>query len=117
MSKKEPSTNRIPAVTRRRFVQSASIAVAAVATGLTGRRAFAENLPRVSEDDPMAQALNYVHDASTVDEAKRPADRYCYNCSLYAGSADDEWAGCSIFPGKAVAGRGWCSTWAPKSNS
>jgi hypothetical protein len=24
------------------------------------------------------------------------------------------WAGCSIFPGKAVAGRGWCSAWSPK---
>ncbi len=116
MSDKQSNTNRIPAVSRRRFVQGATISVALVATGLSGRRAYAEKLPQLSEDDPMAKALNYVHDASAVDAAVRPADRYCYNCSLYAGGADDEWAGCSIFPGKAVAGRGWCSTWAPKSN-
>ena len=111
MSEKELNNSRIPAVTRRRFVQSATLAVAAVATGLTGRRTFAENLPRVSEDDPMAKALNYGHDASTVDAAKRPSDRFCYNCSLYAGGADEEWAGCSIFPGKEVNAKGWCNAW------
>ena len=62
----------------------------------------------------MAKALNYVHDAGTVDAAMRASDRYCNNCALYAGDADDEWAKCSIFPGKVVAGRGWCSAWAPK---
>jgi hypothetical protein len=115
MSQKIASTHR-NTMTRRRFVQAASISVALVATGLTGRRAYAENLPQLSEDDAMAKALSYVHDASTVDESTRPADRYCNNCSLYAGGADDEWAGCGIFPGKAVAGRGWCSAWAPKAN-
>ena len=114
MSEKESNSNRTPTVSRRRFVQSATIAVAAFATGLTGRRAYAENLPRLSEDDAMAKALNYVHDAGTVDEATRPADRFCHSCGLYAGEAGDEWAGCSIFPGKAVAGGGWCSAWTPR---
>ncbi|NNL55777.1 MAG: High potential iron-sulfur protein, partial [Woeseia sp.] len=77
----------------------------------------ASELPRVEEDDPMAKALNYVHDARSVDAAKRFSDRYCNNCALYAGSEQDDWAGCSIFPGKAVAGKGWCSVWAPKAQS
>lgn len=114
MSEKESSTDRNPAFNRRRFVRSATIAIAAFATGLAGRRAYAENLPQLSEDDAMAKALNYVHDANTVDDSVRPVDRFCYNCSLYAGEADDEWAGCSIFPGKAVAGGGWCSAWTPR---
>ena len=114
MRDNEPNTIRTAAVSRRRFIQSAGIAAAVVAAGLKGDRVYAEELPRLSEDDPMAKALNYVHDASTVDAATRPADRFCNNCNLYAGDAADEWAGCSIFPGKAVAGRGWCSAWVAK---
>jgi hypothetical protein len=81
---------------------------------LTGRNAAASELPPISEDDPMAKALNYVHDAGDADTAKRIQGSYCNNCILYAGEPDDEWAGCSIFPGKAVAGAGWCNVWAKK---
>ena len=81
--------------------------------GMTAASAQEAALPKVNEEDPMAKALNYVHDAKTVDAAKRPSDRLCNNCALYQGAVDDEWGGCSIFPGKAVAGRGWCSAWAP----
>ena len=105
---------RVDWLSRRRFIKSAGAATTAVTIGF-GTSAFgAEDLPRVNEDDPMAKALNYVHDAKTVDAAKRPSDRYCNNCALYAGDADDSWAKCSIFPGKVVAGQGWCSAWAPK---
>jgi hypothetical protein len=74
-------------------------------------------LVRLEENNPTAKALNYVHDAKTIDAAKRFSDRFCNNCALFAGDSDDEWAGCSIFPGKAVANQGWCSVWAPKQNS
>ena len=101
-------------MSRRQFVKSASAATAMVSAGV-GASAFAnDDIPRVNEADPMAKALNYVHDAGTVDAAKRFSDRFCNNCALYAGSVEDEWAGCSIFPGKNVAGRGWCTAWAPK---
>ena len=104
--------SRLSLLSRRRFVQSAGAATVAIGFGTTTIRA--EELPRVNEEDTMAKALNYVHDAGTADAAKRFSDRYCNNCALYAGNADDEWAKCSIFPGKVVAGRGWCSAWAPK---
>ena len=116
MSKYNANFHKMPSLTRRQFVQSASVAAALVAAGLPGHRAVASELPRVGEDDPMAKALNYVHDAGSVDAAKRPSDRFCSNCALYAGSPEEEWAGCSIFPGKSVAGRGWCSAWAPKQS-
>lgn len=103
-----------PNLTRRRFVKTAGAVTAIGATGLNSLQALADDLPRVSEDSDMARALNYKHDAQTVDAAMRASDRYCYNCALFAGAEDEPWAGCSIFPGKAVAGRGWCSAWSPK---
>ena len=113
---KKARRSRLSLLSRRRFIKTAGAATSAVTIGF-GTSAFgAEDLPRVNEDDPMAKALNYVHDAKTVDAAKRFSDRYCNNCALYAGDADDKWAKCSIFPGKLVAGEGWCSAWAPKQS-
>ena len=103
-------------MTRRRFFASAGAAAAVVTTGITYTQAD-ETLVRLDENDPTAKALNYVHDAKTVDAAKRFSDRFCNNCALFVGESDDEWAGCSIFPGKAVANQGWCSVWAPKTTS
>jgi len=95
-------------------VRASGAAATVVTTGF-GKFAFAStDLPRVKEDGPMAAALNYVHDARTFDAAKRPSDRFCHNCALFAGTSDDEWEKCSIFPGKVVAADGWCSAWAPK---
>lgn len=103
-------------MTRRRFFASAGAAAAVVTTGMP--IAGAENqLVRLDENDPTAKALNYVHDAKTVDSAKRSSEHFCNNCALFAGESDDEWAGCSIFPGKAVANQGWCSVWAQKQSS
>ena len=98
-------------LSRRDFVAAAA---AVTVIGLS-TPAAADDLPRIDEADPTAQALKYVHDASTVDPAQRPADQFCNNCALFGGAADDAWAPCSIFPGKAVAGAGWCSVWAPKA--
>ena len=103
-------------MSRRRFVKSAGLAAALSGVGISAVSADDATLPKVAEEDPMAKALNYVHDARTVDAAKRPSDRFCNNCALYAGGSDEAWAGCSIFPGKAVAGQGWCSAWAPKAS-
>ena len=101
---------------RRKFIQlSAAGAVGCLA--VAGRQASAEDLPKVSEDDPMAQAMRYTHDASTVDPSTRAnpaADQTCDNCALVQGADGEAWRPCQIFPGKLVAGAGWCSVWAPK---
>ena len=74
-------------------------------------------LAMLSEDDPQAQSLGYVADASTVDGSRYPqfkAGQACSNCALFL--AGDEASGpCSIFPGKAVMAAGWCSVYAPKA--
>jgi hypothetical protein len=103
---------------RRNFLKSVGGVSALSAVGIKVIDSHAADLPKLNEDDPMAVALKYVHDASDVAESMRPEkDRYCYNCALYSGSENDEWAACSIFPGKAVAGRGWCSVWARRQES
>lgn len=107
--------NWMSRLSRRAFVKSAGAAATVAGTGFTGALRAETDLPRVDEADPMAKALNYVEDATTVDAAKRFSDRFCNNCVLYAGTPEDTWAGCSIFPGKVVAGAGWCSAWAPRA--
>ena len=103
-------------IARRKFIQLSAAAVAG-AVAYPGTRAYAQDLPKLSEDDPMANAMRYTHDASTVDPATRAnpaADQTCDNCALIQGNDGDEWRPCQIFPGKLVAGAGWCSVWAPK---
>ena len=96
----------------------ASAAAAAGSLLSPSREARAEDMPKLSEDDPTAQAMKYVHDASTVDASSRPnpaAEQNCANCALIQGDAGDEWRPCPIFPGKLVANNGWCTVWAPKA--
>jgi hypothetical protein len=76
----------------------------------------------VTEDEPLAQAMGYVLDASTVDTAKFPkragdagAKQFCNNCALFSGEADAETAPCSIFQNRPVRGAGWCNAWVAKS--
>lgn len=76
----------------------------------------------VSEDEPLAQAMGYSADASTVDIAKFPkragdagAKQFCNNCALFAGEADADTAPCSIFQNRPVKGAGWCNAWVAKS--
>lgn len=76
----------------------------------------------VTEDDPLAKAMGYVKDASTVDTAKYPkrageegAKQFCHNCQLFAGEADAELAPCSIFQNRLVQGEGWCNAWVAKA--
>lgn len=76
----------------------------------------------VSQDEPLAQAMGYVTDATTVDTAKFPkragdagAKQFCNNCALFAGEPDAATAPCSIFQNRLVHGTGWCNAWVAKS--
>ncbi|MGA1273968.1 MAG: high-potential iron-sulfur protein, partial [Burkholderiaceae bacterium] len=44
---------------------------------------------------------------------KAKPGQVCSNCALYQGGSAKA-GGCAIFPGKQVAGSGWCSAWAKK---
>jgi len=104
-------------IARRKFLQLSAVAAAGYFVQ-PGREARAADLPQLATDDPMAKAMKYTHDASTVDAASRnnpAADQNCANCALVQGNDGDAWRPCQIFPGKAVNANGWCSVWAPKA--
>ena len=104
-------------IPRRKFIQLSAVAAAAC-LAQTSREARADDLPHLAVDDPMAMAMKYTNDASSVDPASRnnpAADQTCTNCALVQGADGDAWRPCQIFPGKAVAAAGWCSVWAPKA--
>ena len=103
-------------IARRKFIQLSAIAAAGCLIQ-PGREAQAQDLPKLSEDDPMGNAYKYTHDASTVEPSSRAnpaADQNCANCALIQGADGDTWRPCQIFPGKVVNANGWCMVWAPK---
>lgn len=78
---------------------------------------FAQDLPHVELDDPVAVALKYTHDATTADRPDKQgvpgAEQDCTNCQFIQSDSGD-WRPCMLFPGKAVAAKGWCSNWTKK---
>lgn len=102
---------------RRRFLRNAATGViAAPIAGLVGTRAArAQDKPKLALDDPQAQSLDYVHDASEArdhDAYQEGAD--CANCIQYTGDPEAQWGTCRLFPGKLVNSDGWCKVWGPR---
>jgi hypothetical protein len=107
---------------RRAFIALAGATGAAVLAGvrpaLTLAQGGAQQLPHLAESDPTAKALGYVEDASKVDKTKFPAYKpgaKCATCNFFQGKPSDAYGPCQIFPGKSVAGNGWCASHSPKA--
>lgn len=103
-------------ISRRRFLCQLAATVP-VGAAVLGRQAGAQDLPKLSEDDPTAIALQYVHDVADVDPAKSPrfeTGQDCSNCMHIQGEEGAEWRPCALFPGKLVASKGWCNVWVAK---
>ena len=92
-------------VNRRKFLKLTGSGLIGLTLGGVALRANAQE--KVSEDDPTAMALQYVHE-SAVEDA------HCENCMYVQGEDGQEWRPCAIFPGKVVAAKGWCSAWLKK---
>ena len=101
-------------LTRRHFIRNAAIAGSAGSLFMLSP-ASAQDLPKVTGDDPMATALQYVEDATTSAAPNYTAGSTCANCALIQGADGDAYRPCAVFPGKAVAAKGWCISWAPQS--
>ncbi|MGD8346441.1 MAG: high-potential iron-sulfur protein [Lysobacterales bacterium] len=108
-------------INRRKFLKL-GMAAGGSAIALTSIPINLVAADEVSEDEPLAQAMGYVLDATTVDTAKFPkrageagAQQFCHNCALFAGEEDAETAPCSIFQNRLVHGAGWCNAWVAKS--
>jgi hypothetical protein len=102
---------------RRQFLKLSLAAGALPAVLAASGAAVAADLPHLDPKDPTAAALGYVEDTSKVDAAKFPnhkPDQACAGCNLLQGASGD-WRPCSIFAGKAVNAKGWCSAWVKKA--
>jgi hypothetical protein len=99
-------------LSRREIVIDLSLAVCAAAMPVA--RAAAAEVPHLSETDPAAVALSYLHEAGRVDPKKHPdfiAGSNCANCLQLTGKMGDDWRPCKLFPGKLVKSSGWCKAW------
>jgi len=107
--------------TRRSFIGLAGVTGAAALVGIRPALTLAQGgaaAPHLTESDPTAKALGYVEDAGKVDKTKFPsykAGAHCATCNFFQGKPADEYGPCQIFPGKAVAGKGWCASHSPKA--
>jgi hypothetical protein len=91
------------------------LALTTVAAAFVGRASAAAEPVKLSPKDPAALALGYVEDASLVDVKKYPAyvkGSNCENCLQLQGKPGDAYRPCSLFAGKVVSVKGWCSGWA-----
>jgi hypothetical protein len=94
---------------RRRFLRVAG--AGAVALPLAGlirvETVNGAEMPMLSLDDPTAKALGYVEMSATDGQ-------HCSNCNFWQGGTAAS-GGCPLFPGKAVAAKGWCKSWIKKA--
>jgi High potential iron-sulfur protein len=103
---------------RRTFIRAALLGAAGIpAAGMLREVQAAAASPMLDPNDPMARALGYVVDASSVDAKANltfKAGQHCGNCVQFQGKATDKTAACPIYPGKQVEATGWCKVWAQK---
>jgi len=101
-----------PAASSRRAVMK-DLAFAAAGV-LIYRAATAAESQRLDVKDPAAVARGYVENAAQLNARKYPSyvkGSSCENCLLLQGASGVDYRPCSLFPGKVVAVRGWCSGW------
>jgi len=111
-------------ISRRSFLQVFSTSLVAVPALLSVKNLFAANTtpppgPKpVEETNPMAKALGYKKDASTVDAKKFPkykAGNNCSNCVQYS-KLNDGWGKCKIISAGPVSSGGWCNSYLQKKS-
>ena len=101
--------DRIQDSNRRRIIKLTALGLAAPALGVALSSGVASAADaEVSETDPQAAALKYKKDATKAPERKDASAR-CANCSLDTGKAGAATGPSTLFAGKAVAAKGWCT--------
>lgn len=97
---------------RRRFLIQAAVVAALpfVALATTGV-VQAQALKPLPTDNPQAKALGYVEDAGKATNPAFKPGSACANCQFFTAAS----GACALFPGFAVAPKGWCSAWAKKA--
>lgn len=103
----------------KRRILLRSISTAAVASVAGIPLSLFGAAQKVDPKDPQAVSLGYTDDSGTVDEKKFPKHdktQLCSNCQFYQTAQESgNRAPCTIFGGKTVAAKGWCSAWVKKA--
>jgi len=100
--------------TRRQFVLK--LVPLAGAAAMLPRLAAAQELPALTEADPMAKALGFSLDTSKVDQAKyakHTKEQSCASCLHFTKPGADS-AKCDLF-NKMVPKGGWCSGYSKRA--
>ncbi len=108
----------LPSTGRRKLIKMMLAAGPTLSLLGTNQQAIAQDAAeKVPTTDPVANALGYVEDATTVDAAKYPAFKQgsiCKDCLLYTDPSAEEWGPCSLFQNRLVAANGWCVSFAKR---
>lgn len=103
---------------RRIILRSISTFAVASAAGIP-LSLFAAAFQKLDPADPQAVSLGYTEDTTTADKKKYPKhdnSQVCSNCQFYQTAQEQgDYAPCTIFGGKGVAAKGWCSAWVKKA--
>lgn len=99
---------------RRRFIRIAAAGLAAAPLANALLSGTAEAVDKLSESDPTASALGYKMDATKAANRK-DSSATCANCMQYSGKAGEAEGPCTIFGGKLVTAKGWCTAWVKKT--
>jgi len=108
------------AVSRRAFLKSLSLSLAALP--FLGRLSFAADadLPVLKDGEEPGKALKYTTNAdkptklAETRKAKDKSKQYCYNCQLFTRTEGEKKAGkgkCMLMPKNRVNAAGWCMSW------
>ena len=107
-------TTTANASSRRRFIRIGVTSLAAAPFASALLSGTAQAVDAVSESDPMAVSLGYKMDA-TKAAARKDTAATCAACALYSGKPGASDGPCSLFGGKLVNAKGWCTAWAKKA--
>jgi hypothetical protein len=118
MSQKPVNESRRDVV---KMMLGAAVAIPVVNLMGVGIARAADPANAVAATDPTAVALKYSADATKADRAGAarpglpPAEQLCSNCQFSQPGADAGYLNCTLFPGKQVNAKGWCSSWTKKA--
>jgi High potential iron-sulfur protein len=88
------------------------------AIGATAAAPLARAQTHLDEKDPQAAALGYVEDTARADQNKFPnhaATQNCAGCALGQFKTGESYANCTLFAGKQVNAKGWCSAFVKRA--
>ena len=102
------------AIRRRAFLNAGVVASLSIPLGTlpVSVPVHAAGKAKLDPENPLAQSLNYAHDAAG---SKRTSDAdKCRAYLHFQGEPGDTWGGCNIFSENLVNANGWCNAFSKR---